>query len=223
MLRPALVGGWKVWRSSWEAAESAKFASSWEGQLQAEREARLKVEAEVERLTAELVAMGGDAEAERGRRVEAMGQKAMRRMFQSGLARGWEAWVALYEEKMHQRRMLAGAAQRMMRPALVGCWNVWHSEWEAAERDKIKNTWKGKAAEAERQVDLVEAEARRLRDELKRERKAVEELKTKLKEREEALGMTDQFEREKRVMEAAAESDAPDEEPRPVARLRPLA
>jgi len=105
--------------------------------------------AALEQLREELLgAAGAEAAAreatEREKRVEALAGKAMRRIQNAGLIRGWGAWQGRWEEAARQKRMLAGAAARLARPQLAACVAHWRAEWEA----------EGKAATAqERQVE----------------------------------------------------------------------
>ena len=103
----------------------------------------------IERLRAELTGTAAEQAAAREatareRRVEALAGKAMRRIQNAGLIRGWTAWLEQWETAAWQRRMLAGAAARLARPQLAACVAHWRAEWEA----------EGKAAAAqERQVE----------------------------------------------------------------------
>ena len=95
--------------------------------------------AALEQLREELLGTAGaDAAAleatERERRVEALAGKAMRRIQNAGLIRGWGAWQGRWEEAARQRRMLAGAAARLARPQLAACVAHWRAEWEAEGR-----------------------------------------------------------------------------------------
>lgn len=103
------------------------------------------------------------AEQERERTIHMVGQKAIRRMqnakmaagfttwkeqqqerkrmrivagrlLNSALARSWETWVELAEEQARARRMLANAANRLMRPALTASFVHWRRDWEAEVR-----------------------------------------------------------------------------------------
>ena len=92
--------------------------------------------AALEQLREELLGTAGAEAAareatERERRVEALAGKAMGRIQNAGLIRGWGAWQGRWEEAARQRRMLAGAAARLARPQLAACVAHWRSEWEA--------------------------------------------------------------------------------------------
>eukprot|EP00966_Prymnesium_polylepis_P275136 6357366-Prymnesium_polylepis.1 len=59
------------------------------------------------------------AEAERERQIADMSRRCFRKMMHQGVARAFDAWAAKMEEAVWQRRKLAGAAGRMMRPHLT--------------------------------------------------------------------------------------------------------
>ena len=69
--------------------------------------------------------MEEELEKEREKRVEQVGAQALKRIVQQDLAKGWGAWHAMYSEHLRQKRMLAGAASRLTKPALVACMSHW--------------------------------------------------------------------------------------------------
>ena len=58
-------------------------------------------------------------EAAKEERIEHLKRSAMRRIANQGLINGWGAWHEMYEDAMHQKRMLKNAASRLTRPALT--------------------------------------------------------------------------------------------------------
>ena len=60
-----------------------------------------------------------------------MAQRAIKRMANAGMIKGWTAWYDKYEEAARQKRMLAGAAARLSRPMLVACFTSWREDWDA--------------------------------------------------------------------------------------------
>ena len=73
-------------------------------------------------------------EEARLKRVEEYGRKALRRIMQQGLARGWEAWQQQYLEHVGKQRMLKTVASRLMKPKLSASFAHWWRDWEAALR-----------------------------------------------------------------------------------------
>ena len=61
--------------------------------------------------------------AERERRVEHIGQMALRRIVQAGLARGWQQWYDEYYEAKRQKQLLAQAAGRLAKPQLSAAYS----------------------------------------------------------------------------------------------------
>ena len=65
-----------------------------------------------------------EAEAAHEKRIAHLQQNAARRMRNSEIIRGWTAWQDAYLERQRHLRMLAGAAGRLMKPALRGRWHL---------------------------------------------------------------------------------------------------
>ena len=63
-----------------------------------------------------------------------MAQRAIKRMANAGMIKGWTAWYDKYEEAARQKRMLAGAAARLSRPMLVACFTSWREDWDEMQR-----------------------------------------------------------------------------------------
>ena len=62
---------------------------------------------------------------EKERRIEHARERAIRRIGQRDLAKGWTAWLDMYEEHVYMKRKLLAAGSKMLRPALVRCFSVW--------------------------------------------------------------------------------------------------
>ena len=75
-------------------------------------------------------------EAEQELRIAHLQQMAAKRMMQAGLTKGWQTWLDMYLEHQRQKRMLAAAAGRLMRPALSAALTQWREDW-AEERQRI--------------------------------------------------------------------------------------
>ena len=87
-------------------------------------------------------------------------------MANQGLSKGWGAWFEMYEETERQRRMLAAAAARLLKPKLVACFSAWSSSWlesqqssEAIEADQLKRL----LAERQARCETLSEEADQLR------------------------------------------------------------
>ena len=107
-----------------------------------------------------------EREAEREKRVAELGRKVSRRILNAGLSRGWEAWHSKWAQAVRERQLLAGAANRMLRPALYACFSTWLREWAAAQRKAFASTWEGKLALAEEARATLEADVAELQKEL---------------------------------------------------------
>ena len=60
-------------------------------------------------------------------------QMAIRRFGKAEILRGWQAWYDLWAKESRQRRILAAAAGRLSRPALVASLTHWRVDWEAMQ------------------------------------------------------------------------------------------
>ena len=106
--------------------------------------------------------------------MEALAGKAMRRIQNAGLIRGWGAWQGRWEEAARQKRVLAGAAARLARPQLVTCFAHWRAAAEkaAAEKAAAERAAAERAAEQARAAEEARAEEdARLAAEAKEEEK----------------------------------------------------
>ena len=84
---------------------------------------RVALESQRDQLTGSLEKMSKE------RRKDELCRKAAKRMANQGLAKGWGAWSEMYEETARQKRMLAAAAARLLKPKLAACFSAWSSSW----------------------------------------------------------------------------------------------
>ena len=84
-----------------------------------------------------------------------------RRMLNSAIARCFLTWVVANEEQGRARRMLAGAASRLSRPALVASLSHWRQDWEAAKRFAEKGGLLGRIAALEEALRAAREDAAR--------------------------------------------------------------
>ena len=105
LMRPALAACLLAWRTDWQQEQAAAIEAAYELRAREKEEAHGK-------------ALAMQAEAEREKRVAHVQQKALKRMMQAGLTKGWQTWLDMYLERQRSMRMLAAAAGRRARPAL---------------------------------------------------------------------------------------------------------
>ena len=75
--------------------------------------------------------MAARAAASKGRQIEHLHAKAVKRMMNQGLMRGWSAWQAKYEERVAQKQLLLAAASRLSKPLLTASLAHWRMDYEA--------------------------------------------------------------------------------------------
>ena len=113
----------------------------------------------------------GGEEAQR----EVIAKRAIKRMANAGIIKGWGAWLEKYEEESRQRRMLAAAAARLSRPMLVACFSSWSASWQESEAGDA--AYQGLLLEGQQKKLLQEQQARgdALEREVERLRREAEE------------------------------------------------
>ena len=129
--------------------------------LDAMNEEQLKLEARLQR--------------EREERIAHLQQMAARRLGQMDLARGWCAWLEMYDARRQTLDLLRGAAGRLIRPKIAAAVAHWQCDWRDAELRR--------AAQAEALRDAV-------KDEL-------EKVQTELAARNAALGQIEEHDKER--------------------------
>ena len=112
------------------------------------------------------------AEQEKQRRIEQLTKKAGARIKNQGIMKGWSAWHALYEEQVAQRQMLASAGARLMRPKLAASFSHWRTDWAEEAGALAAKGHKQLLAEQKELSAALEAELRRVKEELGDERVA---------------------------------------------------
>ena len=63
-----------------------------------------------------------------------MSQKAMRRLGNQGLLRGWSAWHDQWSEAAKHKRMLAAASSRLLRPKVSAAYTAMRMDWQVRAR-----------------------------------------------------------------------------------------
>ncbi len=179
MTKPMLAAAYTRWRRDWEI-----------GGIQDEMEVRVKAleialhkqreefDRERERLKAQLQeAEEREVESKR-EEVERLQYTAVRRMLNQQLALGWMSWVTMWENMLHWKQSISGAALRIRHRQTMKAWDEWLAVYErdraarlcttAAGRLRNRDLAKGFAAwiewsEFERLNDMFIAAGLRLR------------------------------------------------------------
>ena len=80
----------------------------------------------------------------------------VRRLMQSGLARGWSAWHEQWSDYNHKKRLLQNAGARLTRPKLVHSFAHWQKDWEYEMRANAMKTHEQRLQESESSKRVVE-------------------------------------------------------------------
>jgi predicted outer membrane protein len=167
LMKPALSAALSAWREDWD--EERRLALE-EGQAllraeQAQREGGFRADLlSKEQEHAKALAEALEAEAEK--RVAHLQQMAAKRMMQAGLTKGWQTWLDMYQEHQRHKRMLAGAAGRLMKPALAAALTAWRDDWGEERRRILEEGQRLLRAEAEGHSAQQQAEIDALRAEM---------------------------------------------------------
>ena len=172
LAKPKLVACVHVWRKDWEVTMARKAKLSHKEQLVQSENLAASLQREVAQLKARLIEIGGkheqERQAERERRIEQVGQMAMLRIVKKDLALGWTTWYGSVRGKARSKRLLQGAAGRIAKPKLAAAVSWWRRDYLAAS--SMSHT---EMVASEKSMRIAaEAEANRLREELKQARQA---------------------------------------------------
>ena len=180
LTKPKLVHAFSHWQHDWEVETVQLAAMTQEERLQKEIADKVALEAQVSKLLSELraareaMASGKGEELERQRklqeelerereaRVQHLGQLGIKRMMNHKLSLGWTAWLDMYREYLHQRNLLKTAATRLAKPKLVHAWQHWQHDWHAETAYEASLTADQKLAEAQQNINSLEAQVRNL-------------------------------------------------------------
>ena len=103
------------------------------------------------------------AAEEKEKRVEQLAQRAMKRLSNQGIMRGFSAWQDGYLTAAKQKRMLAAAGARIMRPGLAMAVSHWKGDWEADRRTslalQVQRRERARFGTVEQEVAAVRAKA----------------------------------------------------------------
>ena len=193
--KPRLVAAFGFWNKDWEEAEEERKAARQAALILGAEQSREQLEAELRKVKAELneakKIIGGapeiqrqmeeQLELEKAKRVEHLAKVGIKRMFQAGLAKGWSAWHAQWEEKVRQQNLLKKSAGRLTKPRLIAALSHWRKDWEDTEHAKQYMSTNAKLAQETAQREFLESELHKLRIESKRK------LEAAAKERDEMM------------------------------------
>ena len=141
----------------WLKAEHAQQLDAAAGQ-RARLEAKLRA-AGVEVEDVQYDAVRKEAER-RERRIADMQQRAVRRISNQGVMRGWSRWHEEWYEKARQTRMLRSVASRLLRPKVALTLSTWKADWVATQQAQLARQLKLQLAEQLRTQEAREAEMR---------------------------------------------------------------
>ena len=145
-------------------AQISRLKAEHAQQLDAAAAQRARLEAKLRAAGVEMEDIQHDAvrkEAERReRRVAEMQQRAMRRISNQGIMRGWSRWQYEWYEKARQKRMLRSVGSRLLRPKVVLTLNTWKADWVATQQAQVARQLKLQLAEQLRTQEAREAELR---------------------------------------------------------------
>ena len=84
---------------------------------------------------------------------------AAKRLSNLGTARCFNSWLDSIEEQERMRRMLAGAAGRLARPALAAALAHWRNDWDVARRFALEGGLLGRVRALEEELRLMRQSA----------------------------------------------------------------
>ena len=141
-------------------------------EYEAEREAAVKRNRSLERQLAGQPEPGNfeaqqaaHDEAAKQKRVEELARKAMRRIGNQAILRGWTAWQGGWEEKQRNLRMLKHATAKLLQPKLVACFGRMYRLHVAMTHADVSKGQRSALQEAQYQVGLLREELAAAREE----------------------------------------------------------
>ena len=215
LTKPRLIQAYTHWMKDWNAVRVARKTMSITERLALDKaEAQQEKEAlyaQVDKLSKELkeardtmlAGRGMEAElkrlaeerleAEKAKRVEALGTQGLKRLMNQKLALGWTGWHALWSERVRQRNLLKKASARLVKPKLIASYQQWRHDWEIEQRKKMTMSTEQKLLVESQEKEKLLSEVNQLRKELEGAREAMisgrgqeEELKRRMEEKLEA-------------------------------------
>jgi hypothetical protein len=196
LMKPALSAALTHWRADWQATQQAILEEGQQLLRAESEGHTIKQQAEIDALRAEMAAAlaakdeelrklaeqgGGELltreqehakalaetlEAEKEKRIAHTQQMAAMRMGKQQLSKGWQTWLDGWLEQQRHKRMLAGAAGRLMKPALAAALTHWRADWQATQQAILEEGQRLMRAEADGRSIEQQAEIDALRDEM---------------------------------------------------------
>ena len=117
-------------------------------------------------------------------RIEQLAKKALKRIGNQGIMRGFTAWSAQYLQYAKHKRMLAAAGARLMRPLMAACLSLWRGEWEKSQRRAMRLHGRGELDVANARILELEAQVQHLQQTMDRKMHSMD---GKLKTQEELM------------------------------------
>ena len=112
-------------------------------------------------------------EEEREKRVAHAQHMAMMRLTKRDLVLGWTCWHDKYQAYSRSKRLLQGAGARLLKPKLVAAVKHWRRDWEVEVLSNARMSQAERLTQEANARQAAEAEANRLREELKQARQAM--------------------------------------------------
>ena len=106
------------------------------------------------------LSLEAQAEAEKASRIELFHRQFTRKIMNQGLSRGWVAWITVWEARVHAKRQLREASNRLRAPSAARAFSTWCFHCANAKRAKAVDRLKDKL---KRESDDLQAGLRQAR------------------------------------------------------------
>ena len=184
LAKPKLSAGYLHWKRDWELEEKTAASMTIQQRLDAEKARIVEKDTELAKLRDELAkareaALNGtalederrrqmeeQAEKDKEKRVEHLGQMAARRMGKKELSMGFETWATQYYEVARNKRLLAAAGAKLAKPKLAAGYAHWRIDWEIDLKAQARLTDKQKLTNALKRADAAEADLHKAKEAL---------------------------------------------------------
>ena len=138
LMKQELNAVYRHWRRDWEIGdvreEMEARIKELEDKLRHEREEH---ERELDRLTNGVSAAERALAAAKKAELERLARSAVRRMMNQQLSQGWTSWLVMWEEIVHWRQSVSGAALRIRNQQLSKGLGAWVAVWEEERSRKL--------------------------------------------------------------------------------------
>ena len=136
LTRPALSASLAFWKQDWQTT-AVTFIRRASLRTESSLYARIAtLEAENRELQRDRAnALEDVAEANR-QRIDQMAARSIRRMINSKMARAWEEWLSVWEDRKRQLHVLGSFIKRLKNQQVSRCWGSWVEQRQ--ERDRMR-------------------------------------------------------------------------------------